>query len=134
MLSETAKQNLYARAREVAKNSYSPYSDYPVGAAVLTESGDVYVGTNVENASYGLTICAEQTAICNAVSHGDRSIVAIAIHAERGAVKPCGACRQFIVEFGDEVEVIYIADAKLTSRSGKSLLPDSFTKKDVLNE
>jgi cytidine deaminase len=131
MLSNAAKQRLYEQAVDVAKNSYCPYSNYAVGSAVLTAGGSVYVGTNVENAAYGLTVCAEQVAVCNAVSHGDRQIIAIAIYATHGPVRPCGGCRQFIAEFGSDIEVIYMRDGSLVSHLSAGLLPDGFSGKDL---
>ncbi len=87
--------------------SYSPYSSFAVGAALLCADGTVFSGCNVENASFGLAICAERTAICKAISEGNKDFVAIAIAAAPLA-SPCGACRQFIVEFGKDIEVICV--------------------------
>ena len=98
---------LLQKAREACKNSYSPYSKFPVGAAVLTQDGKIFSGCNVENASYGNTICAERTAIVKAVSEGYREFAMIAVVCEK--VKnawPCGACRQFISEFGASIGVV----------------------------
>lgn len=98
---------LLQKAREACKNSYSPYSKFPVGAAVLTRDGRIFTGCNVENASYGNTICAERTAIVKAVSEGYREFAMIAVVCEN--VKdawPCGACRQFISEFGGSISVV----------------------------
>ena len=89
---------LVAMAREAAQQAYSPYSHFQVGAALLADDGRVFCGCNVENASYGLTICAERTAVCTAVAAGARHFVALAIAATR-TVTPCGACRQFLAEF-----------------------------------
>jgi cytidine deaminase len=88
-------------AFETAKNSYSPYSHFSVGAALLGDDGKVYTGVNVENRSYGLTICAERSAICSAVSSGCKVFTALAIAApdSKNPVGPCGACRQVISEF-----------------------------------
>jgi cytidine deaminase len=93
-------QELVNAAAHAAKQSYSPYSRFPVGAALLTTSGDVFVGCNVENASYGLTICAERVAVLKAVSEGARSFSALAVVGgmERAA-RPCGACLQVLSEF-----------------------------------
>jgi cytidine deaminase len=109
MDSETAA-DLLRRARTAAESAYVPYSDFPVGAAVLTSDGSVFSGCNIENASYGLTVCAERTAIGAAVSAGHREITAVAVSAPRLAgTTPCGACRQVLNEFrpaGGEMIVI----------------------------
>lgn len=113
-----------AQARAAA---YAPYSDYAVGAALLTTSGDVVIGCNVENASYGLTICAERTAIGAAVAGGHRAFTAIAISTIDGGT-PCGACRQVLAEFADELKII-LADSHgkvLHTTSLAELLPNRF--------
>ena len=96
---ETAERLLVA-AREAATRAYAPYSQFPVGAALLTDDGTVITGCNVENASYGLTVCAERTAVFSAAAAGHRTVVAVAVTAPRlAAVTPCGACRQVLNEF-----------------------------------
>ena len=91
---------LLQRARLAAELAYAPYSGFPVGAAALTSDGSIFVGGNIENASYGLTICAEQAAISAAVSAGHREILAVAVSAPKvPGTTPCGACRQFLNEF-----------------------------------
>lgn len=93
-------ERLLAAAREAATRAYVPYSDFPVGAALLLEGESVVVGCNIENASYGLTVCAERTAVFTAASAGHRTILAVAVTAPRVAtVTPCGACRQVLNEF-----------------------------------
>lgn len=87
-------------AKKYQRNSYSPYSRYPVGASVIGASGKIYGGCNVENVSFGLSMCAERTAIFNAVSAGERKIKAVCIVARNA--KPCGACRQVIIEFAEK--------------------------------
>lgn len=119
---------LTAAAKEASTRAYAPYSEFPVGAAVLTESGEIFIGCNVENASYGLTICGERNAVFAAVAAGHRRLVACAIHVPGQEVAaPCGACRQVLREFGPMMDVIS------TSGSGKqmratldALLPHSF--------
>ena len=97
---EQELQKLIQAAIEMRKQSYSPYSNFAVGAAVLSNDGYIYGGCNIENASYGLTNCAERTAIFNAVSDGKRNISAIAVVADTDRpCSPCGACRQVIGEF-----------------------------------
>ncbi|HOW88743.1 MAG TPA: cytidine deaminase [Elusimicrobiales bacterium] len=90
-------KKLIETAKKAQKHSYSPYSRYPVGAAVLMESGRIYSGCNVENASFGLACCAERVAIFNALSHGEKKVRAVCVVAK--SAKPCGACRQVIMEF-----------------------------------
>lgn len=126
-------QSLYNAARQALKNSYSPYSKFPVGAALLTKTGQVFVGTNIENASYGLTICAERVAMFNAVSRGKRSFAAIAVAAKfPGACAPCGACRQVIFEFGQGISVVYQNESgHLLVKSIADLLPDGFGLQDL---
>jgi len=94
-------ENLLEKAKEASKSSYSPYSNFPVGAAILYESGKVYLGCNVENASYGLSLCAERNAMSNAISDNEGSrIKAIAVYSPcQTLCMPCGACRQWISEF-----------------------------------
>ena len=91
---------LIAAARKARANAYAPYSVYSVGAAVQSSAGAVYAGCNVENGVYGLTICAERSALCQMVAAGEQTVVVVCIVTEDGAT-PCGACRQFIAEFAD---------------------------------
>ena len=120
-------------ARGAAANAYAPYSRFCVGAAVLADDGRVFTAANVENASYGLTSCAERNAIFAAVCAGVRSIVAVAIHTPTGTpVSPCGACRQVIHEFGAEAVVVSGCDTGGTRRwSMAELLPDAFGPNDL---
>ncbi len=124
-------KNLIAQAKKARENSYSPYSKFKVGAAVLTTTGKVYTGTNVENASYGVTICAERTAIFKAVSEGEKGnfikAIAIVLDApEYGA--PCGACRQVINEFAEPEAYIVMAtvSGNYKIEQLKTLLPYAF--------
>ena len=123
----TDKQ-LYTMAKKAAKKSYSPYSKFPVGAAVATKKGHVYIGANVENVSYGLTICAERVAICNALLGGEKDIIAIAVYSGEKDISPCGACRQFILEFGENIRVVYKNNDILISDPISLLIPASFSK------
>lgn len=114
-------------AAEAAANAYVPYSHFAVGAALRAMDGTIYTGCNVENASYGLTICAERNAVARAVAGGSRRFDAIAVVTENG-VTPCGACRQVLAEFGPEITVI-VADVAGNRRvyTLRELLPDAFT-------
>ncbi|XP_047503050.1 cytidine deaminase-like [Penaeus chinensis] len=128
-LTDSELQKLIDSSLRARQNSYSPYSKFPVGAALLTDAGEVIEGCNVENLSYGLTVCAERTAVCSAVAKGYRKFRAIAISAEMGQrfVGPCGACRQTLAEFGLDWEVYLTMPNRLYMKTtvGK-LLPDSF--------
>jgi len=123
-------QKLCRASIEARKMSYSPYSKFKVGAALLCNDGTVYSGCNVENASYGLAICAERTAITKAVSENHQEFVAIAIAADLGEefVGPCGACRQFIAEFNHKIP-IYLTrlDGRVQCTNLGVLLPEAFT-------
>ncbi len=127
--------NLVKMAKEALANAYAPYSKFKVGAAILTASGKIYTGVNIENASYGATVCAERVAIFKAVSDGEREIVEIAVasNAENPAA-PCGICRQVMAEFALNAK-IYIAGrkGKVVETTVKEILPFAFTAKD-LNE
>ena len=97
---------LLKKAEEASKNAYAPYSDFQVGACVLAKSGKTYIGCNMENASYGLTVCAERNALSNAIVNGEKEILAIAIFSPKMKnCLPCGACRQVIFEFQKEKEL-----------------------------
>ncbi len=98
---------LIQTAREAARRAYVPYSHFPVGAAILTDRGEIITGCNVENASYPLTLCAERTAMATAVAQGAGRVVAIAVSAPKAQpCSPCGACRQVLYEFNPDMEVI----------------------------
>lgn len=129
----TIVRRLEKAARQAAKASYSPYSRFRVGAAILTGSGKVFTGTNVENASYGLCNCAERTAIFSAVAAGERTVRAVAVYTPtRTATSPCGACRQVINEFGPEALVISVCDGKgRIETTLDQLLPDAFGPKNL---
>jgi cytidine deaminase len=101
------RATLIQAARDAAENAYVPYSQFPVGAALLTDSGAIVTGCNVENASYPLTMCAERTAVGAAIAQGAGRIVAVAISAPKARpCSPCGACRQVLYEFNPGMEVI----------------------------
>lgn len=121
-------EELVEKAKEASKNAYAPYSDFRVGACVLTEKGNIYSGCNFENASYGLSICAERNAIGTAITNGETKIKAIAIYSPNMYnCTPCGACRQVINEFKtDETVVITIAGDKIIVKTIEELLPGGF--------
>jgi cytidine deaminase len=128
-MNATLEKTLIQRACEVRGRAHAPYSRFHVGAAALTQNGDIFVGCNVENASYGLTVCAERAAVCAAVAAGHQEIIAIAI-ASQGGHSPCGACRQVLSEFGPAMKVILInADDVATVRTTSLdyLLPEQFS-------
>ena len=121
-------EELVQQALGIREKAYAPYSHFKVGAAVLTDDGEVFTGCNVENASYGLTVCAERVALFKAISRGRRSFSAIAIVAETdNYCSPCGACRQVLAEFGGGTKV-YMANRKgeYLEMTVAELLPAAF--------
>lgn len=127
-ISETTLNDLIDRAREASKNAYCRYSKFPVGAAVLSAEGEIFAGCNVENASYGLTICAERNAVFQMVAHARQEIVAVVIYTPtQEPASPCGACRQVLNEFGPRARVISVCDsaARIDTNVDK-LLPGAF--------
>jgi len=126
-ITERDWERLIRAARDVRKRAHAPYSKYRVGAALLTQDGKIITGCNVENASYGLTICAERGAICSAVAQGHRKFVALALVSSSGA-GPCGACRQVLVEFAPEmpVRIVLPAGKKHRQSTVEELLPSRF--------
>ena len=119
--------DLLNNAIEASENSYSPYSGFRVGAALLTGDGRIFKGCNIENASYSLTNCAERTAFFKAISEGERSFRAIAIVGDKNPCYPCGACRQVMAEFCDkDFEIILSGDDGVKVFKLSELLPYSF--------
>jgi cytidine deaminase len=120
-------EELVAHALSVRQKAYAPYSHYLVGAALLLADGSVVLGCNVENASYGATICAERVALTSAVAQGKQSFVALAVATKNGG-SPCGICRQVMAELGPDMTV-YIANeaGEFRATNTAELLPDSFT-------
>jgi cytidine deaminase len=123
---------LVQEAKEVRKRSYSPYSKYAVGAAIATRKGSVFIGTNVENASFGATICAERSAVMAMIAAGEREPIACAVvTGDREPASPCGICRQVLAEFNDDIPIAMVG---LGSREGETgrvlslseLLPHQF--------
>jgi cytidine deaminase len=133
MLTEDKRNQLIQSAIEARQKAYAPYSNYAVGAALLTSSGNVYQGVNIENAAYPASICAERSAVFNAVINGERQFVAIAV-ATLNAGMPCGSCRQVLAEFGlDTLVLISDIEGRLIRETDvASLLPDAFTPDDLV--
>ncbi len=135
MIEDALSHQLMTAAREAASRAYAPYSRFPVGAALITDDGAIVTGCNVENASIGLTSCAERTAVCSAVAAGHRVIRAIAVSAPRvPSVTPCGACRQVLNEFkpADE-DMIVLLEGENGPRAIPlaELLPQAFGPRDL---
>ncbi len=131
-LSDEQRDKLISLAQEVRKNAYAPYSNYAVGAALLTDSGAFYAGANVENAAYPTSMCAERSAIFHAVSNGERKIVALAVMTHNGA-SSCGACRQVLSEFGEDVLFLMIDEKGevILETSLRDFLPHSFGSENL---
>jgi cytidine deaminase len=131
-LSDTTKDKIMRSAAEVRLKAYAPYSNYQVGAALLTRTGEIFVGANVENAAYPVTMCAERAAVFSAVSAGYREFVAIAVATQNGGT-PCGSCRQVLSEFGLDIEVLLVdSDGNfLQQNTVRELLPGAFQSKDL---
>jgi cytidine deaminase len=131
-LTDDEKKTLIQSAREARRWAYAPYSHYAVGAAVLTDSGRIYDGVNVENAAYPNGICAERVAVHKAVSEGERRFSAIAVVTSNGGT-PCGACRQVLAEFGLNT-IVLLADEQgnlVQETSISALLPGAFGPQDL---
>lgn len=132
-VSESSLHELVRTARDASQQAYCRYSGFRVGAAVLTEDGRIFAGCNVENASYGLTICAKRNAVFQAVAGGSPRIRAVVIYtptAEPAA--PCGACRQVITEFGPDAEIVCACDGpKILRRRLTELLPEAFGSQNL---
>ena len=126
-LDDTTRQQLIAAALQARQRAYAPYSKYRVGAALLADDGTIFTGCNVENASYGVTICAERTAVVKGVSEGRQRFSAIVIATANGG-SPCGICRQTLFEFGPEMTVILIDETGAVGHEGplNALLPLGF--------
>lgn len=131
-ITEEQRAELVQRGRDARASAYAPYSNYPVGAALLTQSGQIYIGANVENASYPLSMCAERVAIFKAVTNRDHQPLAISVVTENGG-SPCGACRQVLSEFGLDTFVILADDRGEIVRETtvRELLPHAFGPSDL---
>ncbi len=135
-ISPTTLRRLERAARTAAQGSYSPYSHFKVGAAILTGSGRIYTGANIENASYGLCNCAERTAIFTAAAAGERQVRAVAVYTPTTTpTMPCGACRQVINEFGPQALILSVCDSAERKESTlPQLLPDAFGPADLVKD
>ncbi len=131
-LTDEKRQELIKAARQVREKAYAPYSNYQVGAALLTKTGKVFLGVNVENAAYPDTICAERSAVVSAVSAGERDFEAIAV-ATRNGGSPCGSCRQVLSEFGLDIKVLLIDENgnMIQQNTVRELLPGAFQPNDL---
>lgn len=125
-------ERLLAMAVEMLDYSYSPYSHYPVGAALLAADGRVFTGCNIENAAFGNTMCAERTALFKAVSEGARTFQTIAIAAHGAAPFPCGACRQSLNEFAPDLRILVTWDGEVRETTLRALLPEGFGSSSLL--
>lgn len=132
MVDEATKKTLISRACEMQQHAYAPYSRFKVGAALLTASGEIYGGTNVENVSFPLGCCAERNVVYHAVGHGEREFIAMAVVTDNGG-GPCGGCRQVMREFNQHM-LVYICNSRrevVNETSVDRLLPHSFGPEDL---
>jgi len=127
-------EKLIQEAEKARKKAYTPYSKFKVGAAILCDDGKIFSGCNIENASFGLTICAERVAIFKAISEGSSKFKAIAVIGNTNKpCSPCGACRQVISEFGEDIPLIMTnLKGEVKIKKIKELLPGAFGKDDLL--
>jgi cytidine deaminase len=132
-LSSEDREKLIAAALKARAQAYAPYSHYAVGAALITRSGRVYAGCNIENAAYPTTICAERVAVFTAVAEGERDIDTIVVATVNGG-SPCGSCRQVLAEFGLHTQVICVDETGRVTLENDlgSLLPGAFTPGDLV--
>lgn len=132
MLTNEQKIQMINSALQARKNAYAPYSGYAVGAALLSKSGRLFYGVNVENAAYPTGTCAERVAVFKAVSEGEMEFEAIAVASSNGGA-PCGSCRQVLSEFGLDIEVVIVDEnGKIVQETTvNELLPGAFTPKDL---
>jgi cytidine deaminase len=127
-LDELKKKELIMMAKQASEAAYAPYSEFRVGAALLSKSGRIFTGCNVENASYSMTICAERTAIFKAVSEGEVTFLAIAVYVDsKLPFPPCGACRQVLAEFAYDMPVVVANKTEHYQTSLRHLLPETFS-------
>lgn len=125
-MDESSIDTLIEAAKDAARFAYVPYSSFPVGAAVLTREGTIFSGTNIENASFGGTVCAERVALFKAISEGYTEFVALAVYNESALAYPCGICRQVIAEFASELLIVVASDYSVKRHKLSELLPYAF--------
>ncbi len=133
MIDKKTKDKLLEAAKEVRENAYVPYSNFPLAAALLTKEGKIFTGVNIENAAYGVTMCAERTAIFKAVSEGYTEFETLLLLSDtEKPITPCGSCRQVISEFSNDIDIIMTTyDNGELIKKNKELLPGSFNKDDM---
>ncbi len=127
IMDDVIMDSLIEAAAEATQFAYVPYSSFPVGAAILTKEGKIFTGTNVENASFGCTICAERVALFKAVSEGYTDFEAIAIYNDKNLPLPCGMCRQVMCEFAEDLTVIVASDFLVKQYKLSELMPHNFS-------
>lgn len=128
LLNEARKQELIEMAKAASKKAYAPYSRFKVGAVLLTNSGKIYSGCNVENASYSMTICAERNVVFQAIADGHKDIAAIVIYVDSDlSFPPCGACRQVLAEFTSDMPVFIANRKEVKETTLAALLPERFS-------
>jgi len=126
-MSDISLEQMLKAAAEASKRAYAPYSKIRIGAALVSTSGKIFAGANIENSSYGLTVCAERVAISGAIFSGERTFKALAVYSDKVLPVPCGACLQMMAEFFEGNELVFIASKeKMLKRKFKELLPFSF--------
>ncbi|MDN6195480.1 MAG: cytidine deaminase [Atopostipes suicloacalis] len=133
-MTKNSKELLIKEANDMLKNAYVPYSNFPVGAAIISKSGEVFTGCNVENSSYGLSMCAERNAIFKAVTEGTREFDKLVVTGNtEGPIAPCGACRQVMSEFCSSDMPVVLTNVKGDTRETTvgELLPGAFTPEDL---
>ncbi|MBP7980780.1 MAG: cytidine deaminase [Tolumonas sp.] len=127
-IDDTQLTQLMDAAKASIRHAYMPYSNYPVGAAVLTADNRIIAGVNIENAAYPAGTCAERVALGNAISQGYTQFKAVAVFSPKGEISPCGVCRQFISEFGPDIQILFHWQGQLQQMPIKDLLPFSFSQ------
>lgn len=125
-MDKITRERLISEAKQASLRAYCPYSGYPVGSAVITGSGNIYSGANVENSAYGSTMCAERVAVYKAVTEGEKDLLAIAVYSPKSKPYPCGSCRQVLAEFNGEMPILVATEGEVEEFALSELLPKSF--------